>query len=86
MRSPKHGMSTSKLEVTSISEHGFWLFHDGREYFLDYVHFPWFKKATVEQICNIELTHGEHLYWPDLDVDLTFEIIEHPDRYKRVSK
>ncbi len=86
MRSPKHGTSTSKLEVTSISEHGFWLFHDGTEYFLDYVHFPWFKKATVEQICNIELTNSTHLYWPDLDVDLTLEIIEHPDRYKRVSK
>ena len=86
MRSPEHGTNTSKLEVTNISEHGFWLFHDGKEHFLAYRHFPWFKKATVEQICHIELCHGTHLHWPDLDVDLTFNIIEHPDQYQHVSK
>jgi hypothetical protein len=86
MRSPKHGTSTSKLEVTNISGHGFWLFHDGREYLPDYRHFPWFKKATIEQIRHVELSHGTHLYWPDLDIDLTFDIIEHPDRYKHISR
>jgi hypothetical protein len=86
MTSPEHGTSTSKLEVTNISAHGFWLFHDGKEYLLDYSHFPWFKKATVEQICHVELSHGTHLYWSDLDVDLTFNIIEHPDQYQHVSK
>ena len=86
MKSSKHGTSTSTLEVTNISEHGFWRLHDGKEYLLDYRHFPWFKKATVEQICRIELSHGTHLYWPDLDVDLTFNIIKHPDQYKHVSK
>jgi hypothetical protein len=86
MRSARPGTSTSKTEVASISEHGFWLFAGGKEYFLDYARFPWFKRATIEQICNIELSHGTHLYWPDLDVDLSFDIIENPDKYKRVSK
>jgi len=86
MTLPKHGTNTSKIEGTNISGHGFWLFHDGKEHFLDYIHFPWFKKATVEQICHVELSHGTHLHWPDLDVDLTFNIIEHPDQYKHVSK
>jgi hypothetical protein len=86
MRSAKPGTSISDIEVVNISEHGFWLSSGGKECFLDYARFPWFKNATVSQICNIELSHGTHLYWPDLDVDLSFDIIENPDRYKRVSR
>jgi hypothetical protein len=86
MKSAKHGKSTSKPEITNISEHGFWLFHEGREYFLDFARFPWFRKATIEQIANVQLQSASHLYWPDLDIDLSFNIIEHPDKYKLVSR
>jgi hypothetical protein len=30
---------------------------------------------------NVEEPTSGHSYWPDLDVDLTAEIIEHPDRF-----
>jgi hypothetical protein len=86
MKSLKRGKNTSNLEVTNISAHGFWLFCNEKEHFLDYIHFPWFKKATVEKICNVQISHGTHLYWPDLDVDLSFDIIENPDRYPSMSK
>jgi len=86
MKLSKHGKNTSSLEVTNISEHGFWLLIDEKEYFLPFKHFPWFKSATIEQICNIELSHKAHLHWPDLDVDLSLEIITNPENYKLIAK
>ena len=86
MKLSKHGKNTSSLEVTNISEHGFWLFIDETEYFLPFKHFPWFKSATIEQICNIELLHKTHLHWPDLDVDLSLDIISNPENYKLIAK
>lgn len=48
--------------------------------------FPWFKNAGVQQITQVELWHDEHLYWPSLDVDLSFSIIEHAEKYNLVAK
>ena len=45
------GTSTSTLEVTNISKHGFWLLLDGRELFLPFEDFPWFKRAQRRQSC-----------------------------------
>jgi len=86
VKSSKRGRSTLKPEIANISEHGFWIFFKGREYFLPFEQFPWFKNATVRQISDIQLLHGEHLYWPTLDVDLSFNIIEHPEKYELIAK
>jgi hypothetical protein len=48
------GAATSEVEVTNISQHGFWLLLDGRELFLPFKNFPWFKQATVEAILRLE--------------------------------
>ena len=86
MKSSRRGKSTLKPEITNISEHGFWLFSKGKEYFLPFDQFPWFENATVRQISDVELLHGSHLYWPGLDVDLTFGIIEQPEKYRLIAK
>lgn len=75
------GTSTSEAEVTNISRHGIWLLLDERELFMPFSEFPWFVKAPVGAILNVERPQPEHLYWPDLDVDLAVESIEHPERY-----
>jgi hypothetical protein len=80
------GTDTSTIEVANISKHGFWLLLDGHELFLSFEHFPWFKQATVDAILNIERPAQQHLRWPDLDVDLAVESIEHPERYPLKSK
>lgn len=77
------GTSTSAVEVTNISKHGFWILLDDRELFLPFEMFPWFKAASVEAITHVERPHPHHLYWPDLDVDLSVDSIEHPERYPR---
>ena len=86
MRSALRGKTISDVEVTNIALHGFWLLVDNRESFLPYGDFPWFRDATVGQIVNIERRGPDHLHWPDLDVDLTLDSIEHPNRYPLVSK
>jgi Protein of unknown function (DUF2442) len=80
------GTGTSTTEVTNISKHGFWLLLDERELFLAFEHFPWFKRATVDSIVNLERPAPEHLRWPDLDVDLALDSIEHPEHYPLTSK
>ncbi len=57
-----------------------------REMFLPFEQFPWFKDASVGAILNVVMPHAGHLYWPDLDVDLSLESIEHPERFPLVSK
>jgi hypothetical protein len=74
------GATTSEVGVTNISRHGFWLL-DGRELFLPFEEFPWFKQAPVNAILRLERPRAGHLRWPDLDVDLSVDSIEHPDRY-----
>lgn len=86
MKSANAGSATLEVEVLNVSPHGFWLLAAGREHFLDYDNFPWFRDATVGQLFNVELHHGEHLYWPQLDVDLDLERIEHPERFPLVAR
>lgn len=76
----------SRAEVTHISKHGFWLLVGGKELFLPFSKFPWFKSAPVSAILNVEVPHAGHLYWPDLDVDLAVESIEHPEKFPLVAK
>jgi hypothetical protein len=59
---------------------------DGRELFLPFAEFPWFKQATVEAILWLERPAPGHLYWPALDVDLAVDSIEHPERYPLTSR
>jgi len=75
------GTNTSQVEVTHISNHGVWLLARGHELFMPYENFPWFRDVPVGNILNVEEPTPGHYYWPDLDVDLTEEIISHPERF-----
>lgn len=78
MKLQTRGINTSKIEVSSIDSHGFWIFIKGREYFLSYKDYPWFKNVKISDIINVELLHEFHLYWASLDVDLDLRSIEDP--------
>jgi hypothetical protein len=86
MRSAEPGTSTSAVELANVSPHGFWLLIDAREHYLPFDAFPWFRDATIGQLSRIERPTRDHLYWPDLDVDLTLDSIERPDAYPLVSR
>src|SRR5881409_1450249 len=86
MKSALRGKSISEVEVTNVSQHGFWLLVSGRELFLPFDRFPWFKDAPVGKLLRVEQPHPTHLYWPGLDVDLAVESIEFPERFPLVSR
>jgi hypothetical protein len=69
-----------------ITPFGVWLLVHEQEKFLPFEHFPWFRDATVAQICNVELPSPHHLCWPELDVDLAVESIDDPERFPLVAK
>jgi Protein of unknown function (DUF2442) len=74
------------VEVTHISSHGVWLFTSAGEMFMPYEHFPWFENARVSEILNVKEPSPGHFYWPDLDIDLSAEIIASPESYPLVSR
>lgn len=80
------GNNTSEAEVTHISRHGLWLLLGGRELFMPFEHFPWFRDASVAAVQDVEWQHSRHLYWPQLDVDIAVESIEHPERFPLVAQ
>lgn len=86
MNSEQLGKTVSDVEVTNISTHGIWLLVDEREFFLSYEDFPWFKEVPIGNILRVEQPTPGHFYWPDLDVDLGIESIEHPERFPLKAK
>lgn len=86
MKSARRGKLTSAVEVTNLSQHGFWILIQEREFFLPFEQFPWFKDAPIGHVLNVEMPSPSHLYWPDLDVDLALESVEKPEDFPLVSR
>jgi hypothetical protein len=86
MTSAMPGISISPVEVTNISQHGFWLLLADEELFLPFAEFPWFREVAVGKILHVEWPSANHLYWPELDVDLAVESIRDPQRFPLVSR
>lgn len=81
-----HGITTSVAEVTNVSKHGFWLLLGDEELLVPFDQFPWFKQAAVEQLTTVEWPTPDHLYWPQLDVDLSVSAIRRPQDFSLVSQ
>ena len=80
------GTTTSVAEVTHVSKHGFWLLLGDEELLVPFVEFPWFRKATIEQLSDVEWPSENHLYWPQLDIDLSVESIRDPEAFPLKAK
>ncbi len=86
MNSLAHGNDTSAAEVTHVSSNGVWILVQGEELFMSYDEFPWFKEQPLRAILSLQESANRHLYWPEIDVDLTVDIIKHPERFPLRSK
>lgn len=75
------GNNTSSVEVTNISAHGISLISHGKELFMSYENFPWFREQPVSAILKVEEPSPGHYHWPILDIDLTDEIIRSPGHF-----
>ncbi|MBF0328220.1 MAG: DUF2442 domain-containing protein [Nitrospirae bacterium] len=72
--------------MENITSFGIWILVKGNEFFLSYADYPYFKDQTLNSIQHVQLLHGYHLYWPDLDVDLEIDNLENPSKYPLKSK
>jgi hypothetical protein len=59
-RIDSHGIGTSIVEVNHVSTHGFWLLLADEELLVPFALFPWFRKATIEQIADVQLPTPNH--------------------------
>ena len=80
MKSLRRGKDIS-ISVENITPFGIWVFVNEKEYFLSYRDFPYFKDQTLNSIQNVQLLHGYHLHWPELDIDLEIDNLENPEKY-----
>jgi hypothetical protein len=85
MKSSKPGKDIS-VSVENITPFGIWLYVKEKEYFLSFKDFPYFKDQTLNSIQNVQLLHGYHLYWPELDIDLEIDNLENPGKYPLKSR
>ena len=86
MKSGPPGRDTSRVEVTNVSPHGFWLFVGEQELFVSFKDFPWFEHASIRQIARVELPSAHQLYWPELDIDLAVDSLIHSERTSACSR
>jgi len=80
MKSSKHGKNIL-VSIENITPFGIWIFIKGKEYFLNYKEYPHFKNQSLNSLQNVQLLHGFHLYWPELDIDLEIDNFENPEKY-----
>ena len=80
------GFATSAPEVTNVSRHGFWLLLGDEELLVRFADFPWFRQATIDALTQVERPSPDHLYWPQLDVDLSVRSIRSPADFPLVSR
>jgi len=80
------GTVTSPIEVVQLTPRGVWLAYHDEEFFLDHDLFPWFRDATASQVFHVQEISPEHFYWPEIDVDLDVERIQHPERFPLVAR
>ena len=84
MRLKRGGGSFTAPELTKVASEGIGIRVDGRDLFLPYDLFPFFRNAARSQVALIERPTFDHFRWPELDVDLELDSILHPERYPLV--
>ena len=78
--------SSTSASVLMINAQGIMLSVLGRDYFLSYNRIPWMQDAPIRSVLNVQMSSPEAIEWPDLDVDLEVESLQHPERYPLVIK
>ena len=69
------------VRVSDRSGQGFWLSLRGERLYLAFADFPWFLQASKEQIDDVQRLGEDHLYWPQLDIDLSIASVRDPHAF-----
>ena len=81
-----HGTSILHCEVTNTTEIGIDLLvqyaeNRSKTYLIYFEDYEQFKTASVEKIYNVKMLSQNHIYWPELDIDIEIHALEHPEKY-----
>ncbi|GHV21813.1 hypothetical protein FACS189428_2850 [Clostridia bacterium] len=80
-----NGMNTS-VKVHAIVPTGITLEVKGQTFFLPYNSNPWFEKAKVADVFNVEMLGDHGIRWDSLDVDLEINSLLYPEKYPLIAK
>ena len=80
-----NGTNTS-VKVVAVVSNGVIIEAYGNVYFLPYHSNPWFERATIADIFNIEPVGRVGIRWGALDVDLAIDSLTHPEKYPLLAK
>jgi hypothetical protein len=75
------------VKISQITEDGFWLHNEGKDFYILRKQFPWFIDASDKEIINILKIHTPNmdpgydnkLYWETLEFGLSMEYFYHPE-------
>ena len=80
------GTSTLPVEISHVSQHRLRILLDAEELFLPFEQFPWFRNATIDQICSVARPTADHLYWDQLGIDLSVQSIRNPAEFPLIAR
>ncbi|MBU1242979.1 DUF2442 domain-containing protein [Myxococcota bacterium] len=86
MNSKRPGTVTSPIELKQVTDLGLQIRTRRGEFLLSFEDFPWFLDAPITALRNVEEPVPGHYHWPELDVDLTDEMLAHPERFPLKSR
>lgn len=81
-----HGTIALAAEVAGVSKRRFWLLPGDEELAVPFTDFPWFSKATIEQLADVRRPTEDHLDRPQLDVEPSIESVRKPEAFPLVSR
>ena len=84
-RGTRSSPKKAKPAVLNLSPFGMWLLVDQIEYFVDFSRYPWFREAKLSEILHVQAGFETGIYWPDLDLDVSLEALQYPERFPLVA-
>ena len=82
----KNNSASTSASVLMINAQGIMLSVLDHDYFLSYNRIPWMQDAPIRSVLNVQMSGSEAIEWPDLDVDLEIESLQHPELYPLIIK
>lgn len=82
----KSNTNSTLVSVLMINAQGIMLSVLGNDYFISYNRIPWMQDAPIRSVLNVQMSGTRAIEWPDHDVDLEIESLQHPERYPLVMK
>ena len=68
---------TATICVENITPFAVWVFDGKKEYAIPFSEFPCLGKVPVEELMHPTLSHGFHLRWEKLDIDIDLRSLDH---------